>query len=117
MKRFFRVAIAGTCAACVAPTFDFTEKWETPQNGIVVSEHELATRAGVEILEQGGNAADAACAMGFALQVLEPTQNGPGGEVPILVYDAAEDRSVAISGQGPAPAAARAEQERAGPEL
>lgn len=58
------------------------------------------------MLATGGNAADAACAMGFALQVLEPHQNGPGGEVPMLVWDAREERAVALSGQGPAPSAA-----------
>jgi gamma-glutamyltranspeptidase/glutathione hydrolase len=74
--------------------------------GAVSAGHYLATQIGAQELASGGNAADAACAMGFALQVLEPTQNGPAGEVPILVYDAAADRSWAISGQGPAPAAA-----------
>ena len=72
--------------------------------GAVAAGHYLATQIGAQQLASGGNAADAACAMGFALQVLEPTQNGPAGEVPILVYEAAEDRSWAISGQGPAPA-------------
>ena len=77
--------------------------------GAVSAGHYLATQIGVQTLAAGGNAADSACAMGFALQVLEPTQNGPAGEVPILVYDAREDRSWAISGQGPAPAAATLE--------
>jgi gamma-glutamyltranspeptidase/glutathione hydrolase len=58
------------------------------------------------MLAHGGNAADAACAMGFALEVLEPTQNGPGGECPILYHQASTQRVHAISGQGPAPAAA-----------
>jgi gamma-glutamyltranspeptidase/glutathione hydrolase len=74
--------------------------------GAVSAGHHLATQIGVQVLADGGNAADAACAMGFALQVLEPTQNGPAGEVPILVYEAATDRCFAVSGQGPAPAAA-----------
>jgi gamma-glutamyltranspeptidase/glutathione hydrolase len=77
--------------------------------GAVSAGHYLSTHIGVQTLAAGGNAADSACAMGFALQVLEPTQNGPAGEVPILVYDAREDRSWAISGQGPAPAAATLE--------
>jgi gamma-glutamyltranspeptidase/glutathione hydrolase len=47
--------------------------------------------------------------MGFALQVLEPTQNGPGGEAPILVHEAATQRDWVICGQGPAPAAATPE--------
>jgi gamma-glutamyltranspeptidase/glutathione hydrolase len=75
--------------------------------GAVGAGHYLAAQIGARMLGDGGNAADAACAMGFALQVLEPHQNGPGGEVPVLVYDARARRSVAISGQGPAPAAAR----------
>jgi gamma-glutamyltranspeptidase/glutathione hydrolase len=78
----------------------------TGYGGVVSAGHYLATQIGAQQLAEGGNAADAACAMGFALQVLEPTQNGPGGEVPILVYQASEERTVAISGQGTAPAAA-----------
>jgi gamma-glutamyltranspeptidase / glutathione hydrolase len=74
--------------------------------GAVAAGHHLAAQIGARELASGGNAADAACAMGFALWVLEPTQNGPGGEVPILVRDARRERVFAISGQGPAPAAA-----------
>lgn len=78
--------------------------------GAVSAGHYLATQIGARMLEDGGNAADAACAMGFALQVLEPHMNGPAGEVPILVHDAASERSYAISGQGTAPAAATIER-------
>ena len=74
--------------------------------GAVSAGHYLAAQAGAGVLADGGNAADAACAMGFALQVLEPHMNGPAGEVPILYYDAASGESHAISGQGTAPAAA-----------
>ena len=74
--------------------------------GAVSAGHHLAAQIGAQMLAEGGNAADAACAMGFALQVLEPTMNGPAGEVPILVHVASEGRTYAISGQGPAPAAA-----------
>jgi gamma-glutamyltranspeptidase/glutathione hydrolase len=81
--------------------------------GAVAAGHHLAAQIGAQELARGGNAADAACAMGFALWVLEPTQNGPGGEVPILVRDAHGERVVAISGQGPAPAAATIERVRA----
>jgi gamma-glutamyltranspeptidase/glutathione hydrolase len=78
--------------------------------GAVAAGHHLATQAGAALLAAGGNAADAACAMGFALQVLEPHMNGPAGEVPILVYSAREQRAFAISGQGTAPAAASCER-------
>ena len=81
--------------------------------GAVAAGHHLAAQIGAHELASGGNAADAACAMGFALWVLEPTQNGPGGEVPILVRDARRERVFAISGQGPAPAAATIERVRA----
>lgn len=81
--------------------------------GAVAAGHHLAAQIGAQTLASGGNAADAACAMGFALWVLEPTQNGPGGEVPILVRDARRDRVFVISGQGPAPAAATTSRVRA----
>ena len=74
--------------------------------GAVSAGHYLAAEAGARMLAGGGNAADAACAMGFALQVLEPHMNGFAGEAPILYYDAAADRVHAVSGQGAAPAAA-----------
>ncbi len=81
--------------------------------GAVSSGHYLATQVGAQMLAGGGNAADAACAMGFALQLLEPHLNGPAGEVPILVYRADEQRCYALSGQGTAPAAATIERMRA----
>jgi len=75
-------------------------------NGMVTSGHYLATRIGLSVLEDGGNAVDAGVAMGFALAVLEPYIYGLGGEVPILIYLACEKRVVALSGQGYAPAKA-----------
>jgi gamma-glutamyltranspeptidase/glutathione hydrolase len=74
--------------------------------GMVASTHWLASAAGMAILEAGGNAFDAAVAMGFALQVVEPHLNGPGGEVPILLHDARTATQRALCGQGVAPAAA-----------
>ena len=61
------------------------------------------------ILEQGGNAFDAAVAAGFVLQVVEPHLNGLGGEVPIVLWDASRGRAEVICGQGPAPRAATIE--------
>ena len=80
--------------------------------GAVSAGHYLATQAGAQMLAEGGNAADAACAMGFAMQVLEPHMNGPAGEVPILYFEAASGRVHAISGQGTAPEAATIERFR-----
>lgn len=75
-------------------------------NGMVTSGHYLASRIGLHILEEGGNAVDAGVAMGFALAVLEPYIYGIGGEVPILIYLSNQKRVIALSGQGPAPGAA-----------
>jgi gamma-glutamyltranspeptidase/glutathione hydrolase len=74
--------------------------------GVVASTHWLGTAAGMAMLERGGNAFDAAVATGFVLQVVEPHLNGPGGEVPILLYSARTGRTHVICGQGVAPAAA-----------
>ncbi len=72
-------------------------------HGMVTSGHYLASRIGLHVLEEGGNAVDAGVAMGFALAVLEPYIYGIGGEVPVLVYLADKKRVVCLSGQGPAP--------------
>ena len=55
--------------------------------GVVTSTHWIATAVGMGILERGGNAFDAAVATAFTLQVVEPHLNGPGGDVPVIVYD------------------------------
>ena len=74
--------------------------------GVVTSTHWLATAAGMATLERGGNAFDAAVAAGFALQVVEPHLNGPGGDLPIILYSARRDAVEVICGQGVAPQAA-----------
>jgi gamma-glutamyltranspeptidase/glutathione hydrolase len=74
--------------------------------GVAASTHWIATAVAMAVLERGGNAADAAVAAGFTLQVVEPHLNGPGGDCPILVHDARSGRQSVICGQGPAPAGA-----------
>ena len=77
--------------------------------GVVTAGHYLASAAGMKILQSGGNAVDAAAAMGFCLPLLEPSMNGIGGEVPILIYSEQDRQVFAISGQGVAPKAATIE--------
>ncbi|HEY3072787.1 MAG TPA: gamma-glutamyltransferase [Candidatus Limnocylindrales bacterium] len=55
------------------------------------------------VLEKGGNAFDAAVAAGFVLQVVEPHLNGPGGDMPAIIYDAKRRETWVICGQGTAP--------------
>jgi gamma-glutamyltranspeptidase / glutathione hydrolase len=80
--------------------------------GMVASTHWLASAAGMAMLERGGNAFDAAVAAGLVLQVVEPHLNGPGGEVPIVLYSAERDEVLVVNGQGTAPAAATIEEYR-----
>jgi gamma-glutamyltranspeptidase / glutathione hydrolase len=77
--------------------------------GMVSSTHWLASATGMSILEAGGNAFDAAVAAGFVLQVVEPHLNGPGGEVPIVLYSERDDEVAVVAGQGTAPAGATIE--------
>jgi gamma-glutamyltranspeptidase/glutathione hydrolase len=81
--------------------------------GMVSSTHWLASSAGMAVLEEGGNAFDAAVAAGLVLQVVEPHLNGPGGEVSIVLYGAERDEVVVVCGQGVAPAAATIDHFRA----
>ncbi|MDX3641137.1 gamma-glutamyltransferase family protein [Streptomyces sp. MB09-02B] len=75
--------------------------------GMVSSTHWLASQSAMAVLEDGGNAFDAAVAAGFVLHVVEPHLNGPAGEVPILLAPAGGEVRV-LSGQGVAPAGASA---------
>ena len=74
--------------------------------GVVATTHWIATAVGMAMLEKGGNAFDAAVATAFTLQVVEPHLNGPGGDVPVILYDVKRGKPEVICGQGPAPAAA-----------
>jgi gamma-glutamyltranspeptidase / glutathione hydrolase len=77
--------------------------------GMVASTHWLASTAGMSVLERGGNAFDAAAAAGFTLQVVEPHLNGPGGDLPAIVYSVERDEVRVICGQGTAPSRATIE--------
>jgi gamma-glutamyltranspeptidase / glutathione hydrolase len=73
--------------------------------GMVSSTHWLASQCAMAVLEDGGNAFDAAVAAGFVLHVVEPHLNGPAGEVPVILAPADGEVRV-VCGQGVAPAGA-----------
>jgi gamma-glutamyltranspeptidase/glutathione hydrolase len=77
--------------------------------GIVTSTHWQASAAGMAMLEKGGNAFDAAVAAGCVLNVVEPDQNGPGGDVPIILWSEKNQKVEVVCGQGVAPSAIRSE--------
>ena len=80
--------------------------------GVVASTHWIASSVGMAMLERGGNAFDAAVAIGFTLQIVEPHLCGPAGEVPIIFKTAGDDQPRVLCGQGVAPAAATIERMR-----
>ena len=75
-------------------------------HGMVSSTHWIPAAVGMAVLESGGNAFDAAAAAGFCLQVVEPHQNGPGGDLPVLFARPGDAAPTVLCAQGPAPAAA-----------
>src|SRR5512136_140123 len=72
--------------------------------GMVATSQPLAVAAGLKILSQGGNAADAAIATAAALNVTEPTSTGLGGDCFALFYQASSGQITALNGSGRAPA-------------
>ena len=69
---------------------------EVDQNGMVVSQHYLASSVGAQILEDGGNAYDASIAVAFALAVVLPRAGNIGGGGFMVMYDEKTDKSYSI---------------------
>ena len=77
-----------------------------PPSAAVASAHPLATQAGLEILDAGGNAFDAAVAVSATLAVVEPYSSGLGGGGFWLLHEADSGRDIMIDGRERAPLAA-----------
>jgi gamma-glutamyltranspeptidase/glutathione hydrolase len=93
-----------TALAQRAPTPTLTHAVTAP-HGMVVAQEQLAARIGAEILKQGGNAVDAAVAVGFALAVTYPRAGNLGGGGFMVIHLAKEQRNIAIDYREVAPAA------------
>ncbi|GHA46675.1 gamma-glutamyltransferase [Salinimicrobium marinum] len=72
-------------------------------NGMVASSHPLATQIGVDILQQGGTAVDAAIAVNAALGLMEPTGGGIGGDLFAIVWDSESKKLHGINASGRSP--------------
>ncbi len=85
----------------------------TTRYGIVASSQPLAASAGVQVLERGGNAIDAAIAANAAIALMEPTGNGIGGDLFALIYEAQSGRLYGLNASGWAPRGLTVEHLRA----
>ena len=79
------------------------------KNGMIAAEHPPQARAGLRILESGGNAVDAAVAVFYMTAVTEPSEAGLGGDGSLLAYIKQLDKVILINGSGGAPALATRE--------
>ncbi|MCI0578551.1 MAG: gamma-glutamyltransferase [Chloroflexi bacterium] len=82
------------------------------RNGLVATSQPLAAQAGLNVLQAGGNAVDAAVATVATLCVVEPTSTGIGGDAFALIWQANEGRLYGLNASGPAPAGLTAERIR-----
>ena len=74
------------------------------RNGIVAAESPLAAQAGVQMLERGGNAVDAAVAANAMMGLVAPMSNGIGGDLFAIIYDAKSGKLYGLNASGWAPA-------------
>src|SRR5688572_23569020 len=79
------------------------------RQGMVATSQPLAAQAGLDVLQQGGNAIDAAVATVATLCVVEPTSTGIGGDAFALIWIERERRLYGLNASGPAPAALTAD--------
>jgi gamma-glutamyltranspeptidase/glutathione hydrolase len=95
-----------------APNPRATRSVVMAKNGMIATSQPLASAAGLRVLQQGGNAIDAAVTAAAVLAVVEPTMNGLGGDLFALVHDPKTGAVRALNASGRSPAAATIEEFR-----
>ena len=109
--KLITICILTTClfAAClngqdrVSGRLFSTRSEVLAQNGMVATSHPLATQIGIDILQRGGNAIDAAIAANAALGLMEPTGCGIGGDLFAIVWDAESKKLYGLNASGRSP--------------
>jgi gamma-glutamyltranspeptidase / glutathione hydrolase len=101
------IPLFGWCAATATRAQDRGQarSMVISKNGIVAAESPLAAQAGVQILEHGGNAVDAAIATNAMMSVVAPMMNGMGGDLFAIVFDAKANKLYGLNASGWAPKA------------
>jgi gamma-glutamyltranspeptidase/glutathione hydrolase len=93
-----------------APNPRATRSVVLARNGLIATSQPLASAAGLQVLQNGGNAIDAAVTAAMVLSIVEPTMNGPGGDLFAIVYSARDRRLSGLNASGRSPAAATPEE-------
>lgn len=108
LPRLWTIALCGALAACapspkmaVAPAA--APSAQTSAQPFVIAANPLAAKAGMEVLERGGNAADAALAVQTMLSLVEPQSSGVGGGAFLTYFDAATGKVTIYDGRETAP--------------
>jgi gamma-glutamyltranspeptidase/glutathione hydrolase len=95
-----------------APNPRATRSVVMARNGMIATSQPLASAAGLRVLQEGGNAVDAAVTAAAVLSVVEPTMNGIGGDLFAIVYNAKTKTIHGLNASGRAPAAATLDEFR-----
>jgi gamma-glutamyltranspeptidase / glutathione hydrolase len=107
-SRLYTIALCGALAACaptpeIAATPAAPAASQTSAQPFVIAANPIAAKAGMEVLERGGNAADAAIAVQTMLSLVEPQSSGVGGGAFLTYFDAATGKVTIYDGRETAP--------------